>query len=401
MIHDLESWLLRNYGKEVMSPDSNLGRMKEALSELVQKLNQKKIITIAGTNGKGETTLRLSTLLGSRSLVVWTSPHIESVCERFRTQDGLIDRDHLESIVLECHENLLARKIKLSYYEFLFFVFCHWADSQNPEYLLLEVGLGGRLDAVNVFDAGLMLLPSISRDHQEFLGPRYDGILKEKLGILRPGAMLISFLQLKYLRERAKVYSTSVGANHVELEDEFYLPNLNFSERNLLLAHAAYSFLIEGRINLTQEMAKECLKKLSPLPNRGEVLEGESSLVLYGSHNVDGMRKLIQLLHSDNYTFPRLPFAAVYVAFSRRDEQDLRTLLRILKGANVGEIRVTSFPHPKAMSAEAMEKLCRQEGLSFVRNIEEEFSRLPSGETSLVTGSYYFLGYIKSILRRR
>ncbi len=401
MIRDLETWLLQNYGLEVMSPDPQLSRMKVALGTLTGKLNQKKIITIAGTNGKGETTLRLSGLLHDKKHLTWTSPHIESVTERFRSEKGLIDSERLTRLVERCHDDLLSRKLRLSYYEFLFFVFCTWASEENPEYLLLEVGLGGRLDAVNVFDADLLLLPSISRDHQEYLGPRYDGILREKIALLRPGAVLISFLALKYLQERAKSYALSIGAKNLELSDELPSHKFHFSERNHLLAYAAYSFLIEGKLNINEKKLSESLEKLHPLPNRGEVIERGARFLLFGSHNVDGVRKLIQLLHSDNYTFPKAPFTSVYVAFSKRDEQDIRVLLRMLKRAGIGEIRVTSFSHPKAMSAKAMENLCVQEGLNFVRNIEEELLHLSTGETSLVTGSYYFLAHVKSLLRGR
>lgn len=394
MIPDLESWLLKNYGQEVMSPDPGLERIRLTLGDLVEKINKKKIITIAGTNGKGETTLRLSGLLKNKTHVVWTSPHVESVTERFRNENGTISYEALAVLIENCHQDLQSQTLKLSYYEFLFFVFCTWAQSQDSEYFLFEVGLGGRLDAVNVFNADLLLLPSIARDHQEFLGPRYDGILREKLALLRSGSTLISFLGLRYLQERAKTYSHTVGAEHRELDESYPHNNFNFSQRNHLLAHAAYSFL-------TGDMTPNGLEDLSPLPNRGEVINSGGRIVLFGSHNVDGMRKLIQLLHSDNYTFPKAPFSSVYVAFSKRDEQDLRVLLRMLKRAGIGEIRVTTFPHPKAMSAKAMESLCIQEGLNFVRHIEEELKQIPLGETSLVTGSYYFLGHVKSFLRGR
>ena len=398
MIQDLGAWLLSQYGQEVLRPDPNLSRMRLALGDLLPKLNQKKIITVAGTNGKGETILRLSELLGERSHVVWTSPHIERVTERFKSESGEINSTELSELVHNCDKNLRSRGIKLSYYEFLFYVFCQWTSVQDPEFILLEVGLGGRLDAVNVFDAELLLLPSISRDHQEYLGNRYDGILKEKIALLRKGATLISFLKLKYLQGRASDYAQSIGAEHVELETLVSSQNLHFSERNYLLAHAAYSLLIEGEISLSQEMLRRDLRNLSPLSNRGELIEKGGRFILFGSHNTDGMRKLIQLLHSDNYNFPSPPFTSVYVAFSKRDERDLRVLLRMLKKAGLGEIRVTSFPHPKAMDARVMKNLCDQEGLNFVQNIEENLQHHTAGETGLVTGSYYFLGHVKSLL---
>lgn len=401
MIRDLEAWLLENYGQEVMSPDPGLFRMREALGEKLPSLRAARVITVAGTNGKGETTLRLSALLRNESHLVWTSPHVEGVEERFRSESGLISREELAGLIEDCHGDLRTRGLRLSYYEFLFFVFCTWAIKVKPTFLLLEVGLGGRLDAVNVLDAELLLVPSISRDHQEFLGHRYDGILKEKLALLRPKAQLISFLNPRYLQERARDLAHLVGAEILELTPIFEGEKFHFSERNALLAFAACAFLQNPDKKFSKSDAMEKLQTLEALPNRGEVVEKERRFLLFGSHNVDGMRKLIHLLHSDNYTFPKAPFTSVYVAFSKRDERDLRVLLRMIRRGGLGEVIVTSFPHPKAMESGAMEKLCRQEGMNFVRNIEEELAKGPPGGTSLVTGSYYFLAHVRDCLRRR
>jgi dihydrofolate synthase/folylpolyglutamate synthase len=174
MSSSLTDKLFALYGREEMKKETGLSRIRDALGILIPTLSQKTIITVAGTNGKGETTLWLSRELGKKPHCVWISPHVERITERFRSEEGEISESELIKLVDECHELVQENNFKLSYYEFLFLVFCHWAGSRDCDYLLLEVGLGGRLDAVNVFDAKLVLLPSISRDHQEFLGHRYE-----------------------------------------------------------------------------------------------------------------------------------------------------------------------------------------------------------------------------------
>jgi dihydrofolate synthase/folylpolyglutamate synthase len=383
----LTDWLIANYGHERMIP--GLDRISLALKDLMPSFVKTKVITIAGTNGKGETTLRLSELLKDRPHFVWTSPHIQRLNERFRNERGEISNDELAGLINLCHEKVIRSQWQLSYYEFLFFVFCTWAAKSCPEYLLLEVGLGGRLDAVNAFDADMVLLPSISRDHQEILGYRYEQILAEKLGTLRSKTNLIHFLETRYLEEKAFEIASKVGAQVRALKQEVSVPNYEFSLKNHLLASAAYCQLIE-RPFLVQDWKNAG----TSLENRGEIIKAENEWIFFGSHNVDGLRKLIQFLRCGTYTFKGPPFDLVLVAFSKRDVQDLRIMLKMLSGAGLGKLVVTVFDHPKAMEREEIEALAREEGSEFVQNIEDYVQGKNKGQRILVTGSYYFLGHV-------
>lgn len=388
-MQNLTDWLLINYGQEQMRP--GLDRIRSALKDLLPSFTKTKIIIIAGTNGKGETTLRLSGHLKSHRHHVWTSPHIERITERFRNENGEIDQKELEAVVQECHAQVVTNKFELSFYEFLFLVFCTWSAKNPPEFLLLEVGLGGSLDAVNVFDADLVLLPSISRDHQEILGNRYDLILKEKLGTLRPKSTLIHFLDSNYLGERAEKISNTVGAKTKSLKKLFNLPSYEFSLRNEALASAAYCEL------LNLPWSPERVSLPHSLEHRGEVLKNDNEYIFFGSHNVDGLRKLIQFLHSGTYNFSRPPYDKIIVAFSRRNLQDLRVMIKMLKASGLGNVVVTAFNHPKAQDPKVMEELSREEGLEFVKDIESYVQGENKNQRMLVTGSYYFLGHFKSL----
>lgn len=381
---EIVSWLLKNYGQEVVNP--GLERINVVLNQLKPTLESKKIITVAGTNGKGETTILLSSLLKEDKFCTWISPHIERINERFLSEDGEIASDILWDLIQVTHQEIQNGKIKLSFYEFLFLVFCKWARSRNPDYLILEVGLGGRLDAVNAFDADVVLLPSISRDHQEILGNRYDLILKEKLGVCRKKSVLISYLSLKYLRERTEKWIKDIGATHIDLNDYRQQEEKNFSKRNMILAHAAYFTVKNRKINF-DSLPFHGLN----LQHRGEKWEGSKECLFYGSHNVDGLRKLIQFLHSEHYNFKSYPFDLILIAFSRRSEKDLLIMMRMIKKANLGRVVVTIFDHPKAAQVETIEKLTSQEGLEFAQDYHsiiqgKEIRRM------LVTGSYYFIG---------
>lgn len=388
---NLEQWIFTHYGAEAYTP--GLERISRALVKLKPHLNKLKIVTIAGTNGKGETTHRLRHYLAGTPYCAWTSPHIVRINERFTSDSGEIGQTQLETIAQECHQEVKEQGYKLTYYEFLFFCFCRWAHEKRAKILLLEVGLGGRLDAVNTLDAQLVLLTSISRDHQEFLGPRYEQILQEKLGVIRPGSKLISFLDLQYLRERTQQKAQEVGVDYQDLQTISSLPGWAFSERNQLLAYAAFCHLTQTPFD-----PQNFIPKRDFLSDRGELIQNQNSWQLYGPHNVDGMRKLIQFLHSANYNFKDQSYDVVLASFSKRDEKDLRAMLRMLKRGRMGKVLVTSFPHPKAYPSKSLEVLARHEGLDFVEDISGHVHGW-NNQKILVVGSYYFLGHIKSLLR--
>jgi dihydrofolate synthase/folylpolyglutamate synthase len=385
MIQNLEEWVFARYGQEFYAP--GLERMGKALRFLKPILQKSKITIIAGTNGKGETTHRLSRYFSDSTYCAWTSPHIISMTERFSSEAGDISETEFETLLLESHEIAQSQNFQLSYYEFLFFVFCRWAVQKQPKFLFLEVGLGGKLDAVNTLDAHLVLLSSISRDHQEFLGPRYDQILQEKLGVLRENTPLIHFLDLHYLRERIKHPGPCL-----DLSLFSSLAPSEFSLRNQFLAYAACCHL--KNVPFRPKNWQPTDEKLFA---RGEIVSGDNEWWLYGSHNVDGMRKLIQFLQSANYNFQAAPFKAVVTSFSKRNEKDLRVMLKMLKRAGLGEVLVTSFEHTKAYPKEALKDLSSQEGLKFVENISDHVQGW-THQKILVVGSYYFLGQLKPLL---
>jgi len=390
MRETLEDWLITHYGREFYQP--GLERIKLAIAPMIQSLQESKIVIIAGTNGKGETTHRLAHLLKEFSFCSWTSPHISCITERFSSESGNISKIELEQLILDSHHEVQKNKFQLTYYEFLFFIFCKWVFKKKPQYLLLEVGLGGRLDAVNSLDASLVLLCSISRDHQEFLGNRYDKILKEKLGVLRSGADLISFLDLEYLRHRVSEECQLLGARHFDLSHFISLDPYEFSKRNQFLAYAAFCHLFGRKIS-----SLNWIPSSEALSFRGEILKMQNEWWLYGSHNVDGVRKLIQFLKSPNYNLGTLQFDIILTSFSKRNETDVRVMLKMLKSADLGQVVVTAIDHPKGYPREELEKLAIQEGLSFVKEVST-YVHERTNQKILVAGSYYFIGVLKRIL---
>ncbi|HEY6488661.1 MAG TPA: folylpolyglutamate synthase/dihydrofolate synthase family protein [Terracidiphilus sp.] len=160
-------------------------------------------ILIAGTNGKGSTAATLSSILresAARS-ALYTSPHLTRPNERIRTNGVEISDDDFARLYFRVHDRgqqlVLDQKLAQlpSFFETLTaMAFLHFAD-QSVDIAVLEVGMGGRLDATNIVDPLLSIVTDISLDHTEWLGPTIAAITREKAGILRPNGTLITLPQ--------------------------------------------------------------------------------------------------------------------------------------------------------------------------------------------------------------
>ncbi len=176
------------------SVDIELGL--ERVDAVIEQLNCRRpaplVVLIAGTNGKGTTSAWLAALLRKQGLRVgcYNSPHIRRYNERVSVDGCEISDESL------CHSFEQVEKARhgtpLTYFEFGTLAALAWFKEQPLDVCLLEIGLGGRLDAVNCAEADLCIVTSIGLDHQSWLGDTRDAIAREKYAIARPGKFLIS-----------------------------------------------------------------------------------------------------------------------------------------------------------------------------------------------------------------
>ena len=146
-----------------------------------------KVVVIGGTNGKGSTVEYLSNLLQSQGKKVgtYTSPHLFCFNERIRINGkNCSDQEILNSFV-EVEKS--RKSIPLTYFEFSTLAALHLFSLSSLDVVILEVGLGGRLDAVNVVDSDISILTNVELDHQDWLGNNKETIGKEKADIFRTG----------------------------------------------------------------------------------------------------------------------------------------------------------------------------------------------------------------------
>lgn len=399
----LSTWLSTHVGLEFFKGGfERLGNHFQSFKDQFKKRGIQ-IITVGGTNGKGQTCLLLEQYLleAGKKVGVWTSPHILSVTERFRHNGKQIDPskllDEFETLALD------SSKLELSYYEFLFHVFLSWVNKCDVDVLIFEVGLGGRLDAVNFFDADLTAIVSIGRDHQEILGSSLQGILKEKMGISRTGVPLVTALEQSFLR---KILAEQTKSQNIPWLDLYQGGNVTtetpYEVSNALVARALSDTLMKGE--LPSEKVSLSSQKIPELKGRCEKMTlNDVRFIFIGAHNVDGMRKLTQSIVKQQSDCGLDSHSILWLSFSSRADEEIETMFDIWEasGCLYKEIWVSPFEHPKAFDRDKLIKLVekRKKGnIHLVLDWKERIKKLENVESILVSGSYYFIGSMQSEL---
>jgi dihydrofolate synthase/folylpolyglutamate synthase len=409
----LNNFLESIVGNENFKP--GLDRIKPAFLPIIDRLKKRniKIITIAGTNGKGETAMGLSYLLNNskKNTAMWTSPHIQSVTERFSFNDQAIASEEL----LVCFEENKQEisKYNFSYYEFLFYIFCKLCEKrEHLDYIILEVGLGGRFDAVNIFDADLVGLTSISRDHEEILGHGLKNILNEKLGVCRSKTLLISSIEHNFLRQIIDKNSKELSFPWLDWHKLGQVDkNVDFVTQNRLMAYSLFKSLLgTSNEDLSQITTKELKNIEFPmLKGRFEKMTmGETSLIFIGAHNLDGLKKLRDILLNNQGFFEDkkidLPFDDIVFSFSRRSEKEVDDCLELFAQAPclANNMKLTYFDHFKSLPIKDLKKsyIKKDNQFGWIDSLEDYLNNLESNDskTILFTGSYYFIGEVQKII---
>lgn len=187
-----------------------LDSMRMFLNELDCPQEGMQYIHIAGTNGKGSVAVTLLTLLARAGYRVglYTSPHLNSVRERFRINDTFISEQEFAEEATRIRDILDSRQI--TYFEFTTALALLWFKRKAVDIAILEVGLGGRLDATNVIEPLVSIITNVSMDHEDYLGNTLEEVAGEKGGIVKSGVPVVSGV------ERNEFDTGGIGARVIE-----------------------------------------------------------------------------------------------------------------------------------------------------------------------------------------
>jgi dihydrofolate synthase/folylpolyglutamate synthase len=336
----LQDWLAHCERLHPKTIDMGLARVRE----VAQRMNLRfdcPVITVAGTNGKGSTCAMLEAIAleaGWRT-GVYTSPHLVHFQERCRIRGETVTP---QALVPHFARVEAARQgVTLTYFEFTTLAILSLMAASGLDVAILEVGLGGRLDAVNIIDPDCAVITSIDLDHMDFLGPDRESIGREKAGILRPGRPAVVSDPLP---------PQSVITQAQALGADLWLPgrDFNFSGDKQQWAWAgrgrrysglAYPALrganqlvnasgvlaaltaLRERLPVTAQAVRNGLA-LVELPGRFQIVPGEPTLVLDVAHNPHSVAALVANLDAMGF------YPTTHLVFGAMGDKDLDTMLR-------------------------------------------------------------------------
>jgi len=403
-----------------------LGRMRGFLEHLDSPHLQADVVHVAGTNGKGSVVALLSSVLQAHGLRVGalTSPHLQQVNERIRVDGEPIADEDLDALLVELRaacadwlegEALADDEPPLTYFELMTAAgFVHLAR-QQVDVALVEVGLGGRLDATNVVRPAATAVVSIATDHTAELGPDLASIAAEKGGIIKEGVPLVLGPlpkdALRVLRAMAfdrgapqfiadedyRVASDRSGGLSFSLGD-LALPGLQLSlagahqHANAGVALALASLLMDHRgARLDPD---KVATGLLAARHAGRLEWLAPDLLIDSAHNPAGAASLAGYLRSLPRTRPRT------LLMGASNDKDARSMVVALEGL-VDRVVTTHCAHPRAMAAGDLAALLVDVGVPVLPGGSVE-DALPTTRTGdglvIVAGSIFLAGAVRELV---
>lgn len=382
---------------------------------------------VAGSNGKGSTSALLATMATAAGYRTghYTSPHLEFVEERLRIDGVPIASERLGELLREIVDAAeRASGTPPTYFEALTVAAFRWFAEEEVDLAVLEVGLGGRLDATNLSEPQLSLVTSISLEHREYLGDTLDAIAREKAGVFRPGRPALAWVEdpearnaleevarergtvLRFGQDLARFEETGAAdwsGQRVRIatpggEHDLRIALLgDHQRRNLALAVLA-----------AEDLASDGFPRLGPeaiaagaascrWPGRLEVIELPDGrrVLLDAAHNAEGAAALGSFL--GNLDRP------VDLLFGVLQDKDAAEMLAHV-APHARRLVLTTPASPRAQSPETLLPLLEGRRVEIEPDREKALDRLLSlegGETLVVCGSIYLIGEIRTGLRER
>lgn len=406
----------------------NLDRMAGLHASLGSPSDRYRCVHVAGTKGKGSTAAFIAAALGAggEKVGLYTSPHVTGLRERIQVSGRPIQREALTEIFRSMQPYLAALHDAgdpPTFFEILTAAaFLHFAR-ERVAWAVVEVGLGGRLDATNVLKPAAVVITRIGLDHQEILGHTVGAIAHEKAGIVKPGAPVFTAAQdraaleaIREAAERAGVPLYAVGSEialaigppegdgiprrrrfNIRTPWGFWegispgMPGRHQGE-NAALALTAIDALRRGpAAGLPAEAVRAAVARTT-LPGRVEYVPGDPALLVDGAHNPDAVDALLDALDTD------IPHGRLAVVFACQKDKDAAGMLTRLAARAVAVV-MTRTDNPRAADPEALARLARGVAVETAPTPPEALAaaRRLAGPRGLVcaTGSLYLAGAVR------
>jgi len=408
----LEAWLQWQENLHPRSIDLGLARVRVVL----QKLNPQKrpapvTITVAGTNGKGSCVAFLEAIYLAQGYRVgtYTSPHILTYNERIKI-NGIPVTDEL---ICQAFDRIdrVRETVSLSYFEFGTLAALDIFSRSQLDVQLLEVGLGGRLDAVNIIDPAVAIISSIAIDHVDWLGSTRELIATEKAGIFRSAtpAIVADLQPPQTLIDRANQLQANLfcinqqfGYHKNSTHWDWFCDEQSFCKLPFPALKGEHQFRnasatilavtqLQKQLPISQTAICQGLKT-AQLMGRFQLIDGEIPVLLDVAHNPQAVESLLD--HLDTY------FAGqkIQAVFTMMKDKDILEVISLLKN-RIDNWFIAPLTHPRIAPPEMMKDCFKKQGIeqvwfefeSFSQTLKAAKKQARQGELILIFGSFFLV----------
>jgi len=276
-----------------------LDGIKAFLSHLDNPHSKLKIIHVGGTNGKGSTCSIISSILQESGYKIgaFTSPHIKDYRERIRIGKNFIEKHFIHQFIKD--NRLKIETLGLTYFEISFAMAVDYFEIKKVDYALVEVGLGGRLDATNIVNPIISVITNIGYDHKKFLGNTLEKIAVEKAGIIKQNVPVVIGEKRNQLKKIflkiAKEKSTSISFPKLyhNYKSDLIGP---YQSKNISVALCVIKQL---ELQINQKHINSGLlriKQNTKLFGRWEIIKKNPLLIFDAAHNIDALKEILNSL---------------------------------------------------------------------------------------------------------
>lgn len=409
---------------------NKLEHTRNCLDLLGSPDRDRKIIHVAGTNGKGSVCAFLSSMLeeGGYKCGLFTSPHLIKINERFQINEVMVSDEtflHAFLKIKELSDRLTAQgDYHPTYFEFLFLMGMVIFQEEDVDYIVLETGLGGRLDATNSIENPLAcVITSISLDHVEYLGNTIPQIAGEKAGIIKKGVPVIfdgnceeaacviqsraeelgcTWYKATESSQVLKDYTpkgiTFVSGSKVYGDTELSVP---FTAKYQMM-NAALALETMGALQADHGLEKDVLiRGIRHTKWQGRMETILPGVIVDGAHNEDGIARFVETVQHFQKDYE---ITLLFTTVSDKDFTDM--IARICRGLTFANVVTTEIWGSRKQSAQELARLFRENGCSNVYvepDVEKAFDKayaLKKDGLMFAVGSLYLVGEIKDYVRR-
>jgi len=408
------------YGLQKHGIKFGLNRTESLLQRVGNPHQRLQCVHVAGTNGKGSTAAMLSSLLchSGYKVGLYTSPHLVRFTERFRINDREVAAERILDVFRELYAHLDPGEPP-TFFEMVTAMGLLYFAQEEVDWAIVEVGMGGRLDATNVIHPQASVITNVSLDHQEFLGKTLSAIAREKAGIIKDWVPVITGAQQPVVQSAVKMACHKHDAPLYRLNKDFRVrqnPDGSFQYHGLRRQYPALRLDLEGSHQFSNAaLALATLEVLEQQgliwpedaaieagllgvywPARLEVLQENPRIVLDGAHNPQGAECLREAL-KHCFSYRRL-----HLVLGIMKDKDIRGILRRLlplaETAIFTKARYERSAHPDDLRRLARPHIQKVYVLPDVASAIEQAKMLAAPDDLIcIAGSLYFAGEVKEL----